>query len=394
MLQTSITKWLSKPKAVSQPDAVPLEPQRPKKPDSNPEHPAKPITDTAADDGATITPTAPAAVLAHGSGSGSGSGSATASGSAPAHGSPPPPTTSIRTTTLAPLAPNITLAPLTSATLPSFRRLNTLLLEIPYPTKFYDEILTDPTTASITLAAFWRNTPTSTSTAPNQKTPSPGILIAGIRCRLLSPSASPLQTAPPTTTTTSTTQTQTQPPAPQHHLPKPQPHLYIATLSTLSPYRSHGLATHLLADVVATAARRHGVAAVCAHVWVANEDGLAWYRRRGFDVARREEGYYRRLRPSAAWVVWRRVGVGDWLVGGVGGVGAVAGKEDVEGAAGAAGAAEGEEGEEGKEEGEETEEEEGEGDGEGEGMGGVESAAGAGAGAGLIGKDGCKEIAG
>ncbi|KAK0647533.1 putative N-acetyltransferase san [Lasiodiplodia hormozganensis] len=310
MLQTSITKWLSKPKAVTQPDAVQLEPRRPKKTDNNSttaEQTAKPLSNTTADSGDNVTPTspipsqAPTTIPAH-------DGSTTALGSASANQplSPPPTTTTI--TTLPPLSPNITLAPLTSATIPSFRRLNTLLLEIPYPTKFYDEILTDRTTASITLAAFWRNNTTtfssSSSTSNNNKPTQqpPGILVAGIRCRLLSASSIPLPASPQSTTTT-----------PNNAPPKPL--LYIATLSTLSPYRSHGLATHLLAAVTRAAATQHGVSGVCAHVWVANADGLAWYRRRGFEVLRKEEGYYRRLTPSAAWVVWRRVGVGDLLVG-------------------------------------------------------------------------------
>lgn len=349
MLQTSITKWLSKPKAVTQPDGVQLEPRRPKKTDNNSttaEQTAKPLSKITADSGDNVTPTsptlsqAPTTVYAP-------DGSTTALGSASATRPLSPPSTTTTITTLPPLSPNITLAPLTSATIPSFRRLNTLLLEIPYPTKFYDEILTDRTTASITLAAFWRNTSTTTSSNKNNKpTQQPlGILVAGIRCRLLSASSIPLPAASPPQTTT-----------------PPKPLLYIATLSTLSPYRSHGLATHLLAAVTRAAAAQHGVSGVCAHVWVANADGLAWYRRRGFEVLRREEGYYRRLTPSAAWVVWRRVGVGDLLVG-------VGGDEG-----GADGAREGEgEGEKEREEDEEEQEEDGGDDGQegGERMEGV-----------------------
>lgn len=55
---------------------------------------------------------------------------------------------------------------------------------------------------------------------------------------------------------------------------------------------------------------------VYAHVWEANEEALEWYRRRGFVVGERVEGYYRRLKPQGARVVRRRVGgVGDWLGG-------------------------------------------------------------------------------
>lgn len=49
-------------------------------------------------------------------------------------------------------------------------------------------------------------------------------------------------------------------------------------------------------------------------MWEANEEGLEWYRRRGFEVEEAVlEGYYRRLRPAGARVVRRRVGVRDWL---------------------------------------------------------------------------------
>ena len=49
-------------------------------------------------------------------------------------------------------------------------------------------------------------------------------------------------------------------------------------------------------------------------MWEANGEALEWYIKRGFEVAGQvEEGYYRKLRPSGARVVKRRVGVGDWI---------------------------------------------------------------------------------
>lgn len=57
---------------------------------------------------------------------------------------------------------------------------------------------------------------------------------------------------------------------------------------------------------------------IYAHVWEANEEALEWYLKRGFEVGGEVvEGYYRKLRPSGARVVMRRVWVGDWV--GVGG---------------------------------------------------------------------------
>lgn len=53
---------------------------------------------------------------------------------------------------------------------------------------------------------------------------------------------------------------------------------------------------------------------IYAHVWEANEEALGWYGKRGFEVGGEVvEGYYRKLRPSGARVVKRKVGVGDWV---------------------------------------------------------------------------------
>ena len=53
---------------------------------------------------------------------------------------------------------------------------------------------------------------------------------------------------------------------------------------------------------------------IYAHVWEANEEALGWYVKRGFELRGDVvEGYYRKLRPSGARVVRRRVGVGDWV---------------------------------------------------------------------------------
>lgn len=120
----------------------------------------------------------------------------------------------------------------------------------------------------------------------------PGHVVGGIRCRI-----EPLPTPPSTS--------------------RPQPHctLYIQALALLSPYRGHGIATHLLSSVISSALQEHpGLISVYAHVWEANEEGLEWYRRRGFVVEEEVvEGYYRRLRPGGARVVRRSVGVRDWL---------------------------------------------------------------------------------
>ncbi|KAK7528394.1 uncharacterized protein IWZ02DRAFT_369790 [Phyllosticta citriasiana] len=276
MLQTSISAWLQKPKAVCEParEAVQPEPQQKK---------CKLDNDTAANN----NESPPEGKKAHCSRIPRPCDSKSKDPKADAKARPQHlPTNPL----LRPLPPNVEIAHINASTLHSFRRLNSLLLEISYPAKFYDETLSDPVVHGLSLAAFWRddvgNKRTTTSTSTKSATAAPPrkpILVAGIRCRVLEPST------------------------------LPGPVLYIATLATLSPYRGLGLAGHLLARVTGAAVREHGVQTVVAHVWERNEEGLAWYRARGFEVLGKEDEYYRRLRPTGAWVVRRRIGVADLL---------------------------------------------------------------------------------
>lgn len=227
-----------------------------------------------------------------------------------------------------PPAPNFSIAPVTAPTLPAYRRLITLLLPIRYPDKFYKDSVANPTSSSLALCALWPQTPRPAKPTLDflDHAPPPSIsaidgseakVIGGIQCRL-EPLPCPLPDIFPTAST---------PPPP----PRQQPHnLYIQTLAVLSPYRSLGVASALLDAIVSTALIHYPhqnikVEEVYAHVWEANEEALEWYKKRGFEVG--EEvvvGYYRKLRPSGARIVRRRVGVRDW-VGAVGGW-----KEDAE----------------------------------------------------------------
>ncbi|KAI9657455.1 MAG: hypothetical protein M1821_003137 [Bathelium mastoideum] len=182
-----------------------------------------------------------------------------------------------------PLPPTVTLSPITSDTLSSLQRLNALMLPIGYPSSFYAETINDPSTAALTLLAFWHDSPSD-----------PGIAVGSIRCKLLPPP--PPAPSPPSPS--STAQGQPTPPT-----------LYISTLAVLTPYCNHGLASHMLAQVCERAAREHGVRHVGAHVWAANEDALAWYERRGFERVGWEVGYYPRLKPQEAWRIGRRIGL-------------------------------------------------------------------------------------
>jgi ribosomal protein S18 acetylase RimI-like enzyme len=178
---------------------------------------------------------------------------------------------------LRPLPPNVELVPLTEDLMPAFQRLNTLTLPISYPESFYKETMTEPH-HSITLVAVWHSSPTNRDSRSSSEKP---YLVGAVRCRLL-----------------------------------PSSQLYISTIGVLAPYRSHGVAMHLLQAIAKKAVELHSVRCVTAHVWEANEEGLEWYKKRNFETLEKEEDYYRKLRPQGAFLVRKWIGVGDLLANG------------------------------------------------------------------------------
>jgi ribosomal protein S18 acetylase RimI-like enzyme len=186
---------------------------------------------------------------------------------------------------LRPLPPNVELRACTKHDIPHLKRLTSLLLPIPYADKFFKETIDDPVTASITLLAVWHDDP---SLSGSEK----GRLVGAIRCRLLA--SSTISHA-------------------SHDNDADAPMLYLSTLVLLSPYRQHGIATHLLRTLTRRAVHDYGVRRIGAHVWEANSDALAWYRKRGFREIGRDPAYYRRLHPQTAIILERKVGVTDLL---------------------------------------------------------------------------------
>lgn len=80
--------------------------------------------------------------------------------------------------------------------------------------------------------------------------------------------------------------------------------IYIQALGILAPFRGLGLAVELLKAVMATAQSTHSmVRSIYAHVWEWNGDALAWYDKQDFRRIMLQQQYYRRLKPSGAWVV-------------------------------------------------------------------------------------------
>ncbi|KAL2210212.1 hypothetical protein CC79DRAFT_1330590 [Sarocladium strictum] len=175
---------------------------------------------------------------------------------------PPPPPSLPQAASIRPVSAD-DIAPL--------RRINTLLLPVPYPPDFYARAA-DPTSVSGRYSRV-------ISYEHDEKSASS--IVGGVVCRLVDDPSNPAEQ-----------------------------HLYISSLCLLAPYRGLGLVAATLDHIISTAVLDKGcdVTAVTAHVWTGHEDSLEWYQRRGF--VRQEpaiEGYYLKLRPSSAWLVRRKI---------------------------------------------------------------------------------------
>jgi ribosomal protein S18 acetylase RimI-like enzyme len=290
MLQSSLTSWLKKPAATKQDDVPSKPPQIPSSTPSRPPPPPKSASAPARGPSAnTPVPSmdnwndipddflqAPSRPRSKKSPRPSRTGTPTTASRVSTPVTLPPQSPAIpQLFALRPLPPNVELVPLTEDNLPAYKRLNSLTLPIAYPDSFYKETMTEPH-LGITLVAVWHSDSTRNSTShPPVEQPR---LVGAIRCRLL-----------------------------------PSSQLYISTIGVLAPYRSHGIAMHLLQAVVKKAVELHSVRSVVAHVWESNEEGLEWYRKRNFETLEKEDGYYRKLRPQGAFLVRKWIGVGDLL---------------------------------------------------------------------------------
>jgi len=188
------------------------------------------------------------------------------------------------------LPPNVELVPITSEFLPAFRRLNSIMFPISYQDKFYNDTISDPIAASISLVALWHDNAEHASSSTSKPH-----VVAAIRCRLLANSPSSPKTRPSKRDCDTS------------------PSLYISTIATLSPFRNHGLAQALLQTVTRRALNDYEVKTISAHVWEANTEGRQWYAKHGFKEVYFEENYYRKLSPNGAWVVERSISISDFF---------------------------------------------------------------------------------
>ena len=213
---------------------------------------------------------------------------------------PPPPR--LGTKRAGSSAPCTTIAPLTQATLPAFRRLITTLLPVRYPDRTYAAILANAEGTVYCRLGVWRAAGLAPAAACSSE--STRGTVAGAVCARVQDVAEPQDARSALAGSAS---------APGSGVAGDK-ELYVQMLGVLAPYRRQGLARTLLERVVAEALREHGIKRVFAHVWEANDEALAWYRSRGFEVrCGLVEGYYRKLQPSGARILVKEVGVLDGL---------------------------------------------------------------------------------
>ena len=221
---------------------------------------------------------------------------------------------------------NVEIEPITPETAPAFRRIIGLLLPIRYPDKFFAESVANATSSSLARVALWHQgiskrkqddasavgqarlqgsvssqSPSSTLNITEQKD-TLRTVVGGIQCRIEQLPCHPSQS------------TSSDNPS---KLAGVKSYCYIQTLALLSTYRSKGIAAALLEVIIRTLCTEHcyaGTTSIYAHVWEEHQEALEWYIRRGFQVQEGVlKGYYRRLKPDGARVVWRDIGVNDHL---------------------------------------------------------------------------------
>lgn len=181
--------------------------------------------------------------------------------------------------------PQASISPILEKHIQPLKRINSLLLPINYPDSFYQKIIDPQNSPNFSRVILWHQPLTLKSAFSSSSEPK---VVGGIVCRLERDEG----------TRTSA--------------------IYIQSLALLSPYRSHGLATRVLDNiiqgVVNTPQIGYPVTSLYAHVWTENAEGLEWYTARGF--AREEpvvQDYYRRLQPGNAWIMRRSLVPSDHL---------------------------------------------------------------------------------
>ena len=97
------------------------------------------------------------------------------------------------------------------------------------------------------------------------------------------------------------------PPPPPADPPPPIARMHVMTVGVAAPHRGRGLGTVLLGRALAGAADDPAIGGAYLHAHAPNAAAIAFYERLGFVRGATVPGYYRRLRPSDAVLLERRL---------------------------------------------------------------------------------------
>jgi len=79
--------------------------------------------------------------------------------------------------------------------------------------------------------------------------------------------------------------------------------LYVQVLAVLAAYRSYGVGSALMKDVIEAAKKHAHIDELFLHVWVLNVDAIRFYERIGFSKTETVKNYYRRIESPDAVVM-------------------------------------------------------------------------------------------
>lgn len=82
--------------------------------------------------------------------------------------------------------------------------------------------------------------------------------------------------------------------------------LYIMTLGCLFTYRRLGIGTTMLEHVL-DHAQKKGIDNIYLHVQINNEGAIEFYKKFGFEIVDKKEDYYKRIEPSSALVLKKKM---------------------------------------------------------------------------------------
>ncbi|KAI0930285.1 hypothetical protein AcW1_009020 [Taiwanofungus camphoratus] len=153
----------------------------------------------------------------------------------------------------------VSLSSLTPNNMGTVRKLNSVLFPIKYSEKFYQDIL-QPEVDDFCKLIYYNDIPVGT-----------------ICCRL--------ETADGHTK------------------------LYLMTMGVLAPYRSRGVGSQSLKQIIAAAAShsKPKVDAIYLHVQVSNDSAKAFYERHGFKEIDIHQNYYKKIVPRDAWILQKEI---------------------------------------------------------------------------------------